>query len=48
MVAHRVCAEEALENMIGRIGVIGVATMSMLSGYGSVNFPYSYLKLFLW
>ena len=43
-----VCTEELLEQMIGRIGVIGVAASSMLSGYGAVNFPYSYLKFFLW
>jgi hypothetical protein len=32
---------------INRIGVLGTWLISILSGYASVNFPYSYLSLFI-
>jgi hypothetical protein len=32
---------------ITRIGVLGTWLISILSGYASVNFPYSYLSLFI-
>eukprot|EP01138_Halocafeteria_seosinensis_P007201 gb/GECG01007364.1/.p1 GENE.gb/GECG01007364.1/~~gb/GECG01007364.1/.p1 ORF type:complete len:346 (+),score=27.92 gb/GECG01007364.1/:1-1038(+) len=36
-----------IEGNIGRIGIIGVTTAAILSGYGAVSTPYNYISSFL-
>jgi hypothetical protein len=37
----------SLEGIIGRLGVIGVTTTAMLSGYGAVATPYNFMNLYV-
>ena len=37
----------SIEQCIGRVGVIGVTLMALLSGFGAVNYPYTSMFYFI-
>lgn len=41
------CCAHLLLQAVSRVGVLGIILVGVLSGYGSVSLPFSYITLFI-
>jgi hypothetical protein len=47
MIAYWFLASTFWEPIIGRLGVIGITVIAVISGLSSVNTPYEHLKIYM-
>ena len=47
MYFHSILGIFSIEQCIGRVGIIGVTLMAILSGFGAVNYPYTSMFVFI-